>query len=438
MTTLPVPTAPLDTLAAELRGPLHRPGDPGFAALATPWNLAAGAPVAVVEALDAGDVAAAVRCAVAHGLQVAVRNTGHGATPLSAGTLLVHTGRMTELAIEGGRVRAGAGVRWADVLAGTPEPLAGLTGSAPAVGVVGYLTGGGHGPLARTYGVASDLVTAFEVVTGDGRVRRAAPTENPALFWGLRGGRGALGIVTAVEFDLVRLPGLLAGCLMFDGGKAGAVLHAWRTWSATLPEEATTSVALLRPPGAGLLVAVRYAWVGAPEAGRRVLETAGLPEPIMGGVGPLPYTEIGSVHADPVDPMPVAEASTLLHGLSAEAIDAVLAAAGPEQLVVEIRQLGGAVSRAPEPSAVCHRDAAYCLTAIGLAGTRPADVVAAVGPWSTGGRLPNFAVSADPAEVARAYDAPTLTRLSTLVATYDPHGVIAAAAPVRLAVLQDR
>ncbi|MCF7549809.1 FAD-binding oxidoreductase [Pseudonocardia sp. WMMC193] len=454
MTTLPVPTTPLDALAADLRGPLHRPGDPGYAALAVPWNLAAwnpaAGPVAVVEALDETDVATAVRCAAAHGLQVAVQHTGHGATAASPGTLLVHTGRMTGLVVDGARVRAGAGVRWTDVLAATPEPLAGLTGSAPAVGVVGYLTGGGHGPLARTFGVASDLVTAFEVVTGDGRVRRAAATENPALYWGLRGGKGALGIVTAVEFDLVRLPGLLAGCLWFDGADAAAVLHTWREWCAGLPEEATTSVAIVRlPPGAGPLggrvgVAVRYAWVGAPAAGRTVLDRAGFPEPVLGGVGPLPYAEIGSVHADPVDPMPVAEASTLLRALPAAAVDALLAAAGPEQIVVEIRQLGGALSRAPEPSAVCHRDAAYCVSAIGVAqgpGDDPAgcrSVIAALAPWSTGGRLPNFAVSADPAEVARAYDPPTLARLSTLVATFDPHGVIAAAAPVRAAVLQDR
>ncbi|GAA4553287.1 FAD-binding oxidoreductase [Pseudonocardia xishanensis] len=454
MTTLPSPVSPLDDLAGALRGRLLRPGDAGYAELAAPWNVAFRdpGPVAVVEALDAADVAAAVRCATAHGLQVAVQATGHGATGTAPGTILVHTGRMTELAITDGLVRAGAGVRWTDVLAATPDGLAGLTGSAPGVGVVGYLTGGGHGPLVRTFGVASDQVTAFEVVTGDGAVRRATATDNPALFWGLRGGKGALGIVTAVEFALVGLPSLLAGCLWFDGAAAASVLHRWREWTATLPEQATSSVAVVRlPPEAGPLggrvsVAVRYAWVGDPDAGRRALDEAGFPVPVLGGVGPLPYAQIGSVHADPVDPMPVHEVSTLLAALPAEAVDAVLAAAGPAaecpQIVVEIRQLGGAAARPGEASAVGHRDAAYCLSAIGIAAppTRPHGraLLAAVAPWSTGGRLPNFAASADPAEVARAYDPMTLSRLSTLVATYDPHGVIAAAAPVRAAVMQDR
>jgi len=455
VTTLPS-TTPLDALAPDLRGRLLRPDDPGYAELAVPWNVAfwdpAAGPVAVVEALDAQDVATTVRHAAAQGLQVAVQNTGHGATGVAPGTVLVHTGRMTELTVAHGRVRAGAGVRWTDVLAATPDGLAGLTGSAPDVGVVGYLTGGGHGPVARTFGVASDRVTAFEVVTGDGAVRRATAGENPALFWGLRGGRGALGIVTAVEFSLVELPALLAGCLWFDGADAARVLHAWREWTATLPEQATSSVAIVRlPPEAGPLggrvsVAVRYAWAGDPDTGRRILDEAGFPAPLLGGVGPMPYAQIGSVHADPVDPMPVHEASTLLGSLPAETVDAVLAAAGPDadcpQIVVELRHLGGALARPGEPSAVSHRGAAFCLSSIGIAAppTRPHGraLMAAVAPWSTGGRLPNFAASAEPAEVARAYDPGTLSRLSTLVATYDPHGVIAAAAPVRAAVMQDR
>ncbi len=83
--------------------------------------------------------------------------------------------------------------------------------------------------------MSADYVTAFDVVTGDGVLRRATATENPALFWGLRGGKGTLGIVTAVEFDLVPLAEILGGCLFFDGADTAAVMHAWREWTATLP-----------------------------------------------------------------------------------------------------------------------------------------------------------------------------------------------------------
>ena len=67
-----------------------------------------------------------------------------------------------------GWARVGAGVRWQQVLdTAAPYGLAGLAGSAPGVGVVGYTTGGGIGPVSHTFGYASDLVRAVEVVTGD-------------------------------------------------------------------------------------------------------------------------------------------------------------------------------------------------------------------------------------------------------------------------------
>jgi FAD/FMN-containing dehydrogenase len=95
--------------------------------------------------------------------------------------------------------RVGGGVTWQTVLdAATPHGLAPMCGSAPAVGVVGYLTGGGIGPLVRTVGLSADHVRAFELVTGWGQVLRVTPDEHADLFWGLRGGNSMFGIVTAV------------------------------------------------------------------------------------------------------------------------------------------------------------------------------------------------------------------------------------------------
>ena len=124
----------------------------------------------------------------------------------------------------------------------------GLAGSSPDVGVVGYLTGGGLGPVARSHGLASDTVRAFEVVTGDGVARRVTATHHPELFWGLRGGKGTLGIVTAVEIDLVEQAELYAGALWFAAADAAAVVRTWSRWCDVLPEEGTTSIAVLRLP----------------------------------------------------------------------------------------------------------------------------------------------------------------------------------------------
>jgi hypothetical protein len=440
-----------------MTGRLLLPHDSDYAALVTPWNRAVdSAPVAVAEVVDARDVAAVVRFAAQYGLDVAVRCTGHGATDLVRPTVLVHTGLLDEVTIDPGtpdtgpQARVGAGARWRAVLdAAGAHGLAAPAGAAPGVGVVGYLTGGGLGPVARTLGYASDHVTAFELVTGDGERRRATATENTPLFWGLRGGKGALGIVTAVELALLPLAEIYGGCLSFDGSDAALVAQAWRAWAADLPEQATTSLAFLRPPATEtpssatdpLRVAVRFGWVGDAELGHRALAPLAAVAPVVAGsTQVMPYAALGSIHADGAEPRPVRDRSLLLDALTAEAIDALVTLAGPGTScplsLVEIRQLGGALSRTPEvSSAVSHRDAAFHLLASGCPGPSSDEIgdrlLEALQPWSSGATQPGFVAAARPEQVQTSYDAPTLARLGKLAADYDPLGVIAAAHPVR-------
>lgn len=136
--------------------------------------------------------------------------------------------------------------------------------------------------------------------------------------------------------------------MYFDGVDAAAVLHAWRSWSAALPETVNTSIAIQQlPPLPGvpaplagrMTVAVRYVAVGqaanrgarvdAEAAERLLAPIRAAATPILDSVGVHPHAAIGMVHADPVDPMPVGEDHALLADLPAEAVDAILAAAGP-------------------------------------------------------------------------------------------------------------
>ena len=134
---------------------------------------------------------------------------------------------------------------------------------------------------------------------------------------------------------------------------------------------------------------------------------------VLGGIGVMPYTALGSIHADPVDPMPGHEAAALLRELPEEAVETLLAYAGP--------------------------DAAFTLMTIGVGVPPVVDAVAAhagallaaMGPWSSEGGLPNLAASGDRPTVAARYDATTYARLGTLVATCDPHQVLVAGDPFR-------
>jgi hypothetical protein len=305
------------------------------------------------------------------------------------------------------------------------------------------------GPLARTLGVAADLVRSFDVVTGDGELRRASATENPDLFWGLRGGKGALGIVTAIEFDLLPIREIYAGALYFDGEHAASVLRRWATWCPGLPREATTSVVLLQLPvmpgvpeplAGRATVAVRFAWTGDAAAGEAALAPMREVAPrLIDAVGPLPYGALAMIHADPVDPLPSMEHHGLLRDLPPEAVETVLRLAGPEaaspQLLVEIRQMGGAIAAGdPDRHAFGSPDAGYTMLAIGIAVPPLADAVAAhasalydaMTPWLTGTALPNFAAGSSPARNRRVYAPAVLKRLAELSRRYDPAGILLA------------
>lgn len=451
-----------DTAIAALRerllGDLALPGEPGYE-LAMPWNVTVErTPRAVIAVASATDVAEAIRFAAAAGLRVTVQRTGHGAVALDEGdTILVHTGRLDEctVAVDGRTARVGAGCVWQDVLdAATPHGLAPLVGSSPTVGVAGFLTGGGIGPFSRTYGLSSDHVRAFELVTGKGEILRVTPTDHPELFWGLRGGKGTLGIVTAVEIDLLPLAGYYGGALYFDAADAVAVTEAWRRICEELPEHSNTSLAILQlpalpdvpPPLAGkMTVAVRFSSVAAKaEAEACLAPVRAAAPPILDSVAVTPYAAVASIHADPTDPMPATETSCLLRELTAETVEALLALAGPAsgspQAIVELRLLGGAIAReAEQRSAFCHRRAAFSVLAIGVLAPPVADAVPghgtalieALAPWSTGGRLPNFGPSADPAAIATAYDEDTVAWLSALGDQHDPDGVLRVGQVVR-------
>ncbi|MGY1747081.1 FAD-binding oxidoreductase [Blastococcus sp. SYSU D00695] len=447
-----VPAADVEELRGRVHGPVYAAGDDGLAAEVATWNLAVRhTPALAVGATCAADVVAAVQFAVAHGLPVAVQATGHGPVRDAAGALVVTTRRMQGVAVDPHRrtARVQAGVRWAAVLEAAAEHgLAGLCGSSSDVGVVGYTLGGGLGPLGRRFGFAADTVQAVEIVTADGTLRRVDATTDPELFWAVRGGKGSFGVVTAIEIGLVPLRSVLGGGVFFAAEDAAAVLHAYRAWAPTLPEEASSSIAVLRlpplpelpPPLQGqTVVHLRYVYTGEdPAEGERLLApmtAAG--RVVLGAVTPLLTTELDAVHMDPRDPMPAWEKGMLLADLPAEAVDAFLAAAGPDAPVplamAEIRQLGGALARQPAvPNAVSGRSGAWSVMLIGPLLPELADVVPAAGrgvlaalrPWAAPGCLVNFLGDVrGPDEVLAAWAPADTERLLAVKRAVDPADV---------------
>jgi hypothetical protein len=455
----PLPTAAdVDVLRGRVHGPVYGPvsaGDDapdGLAAEVACWNVAVEhRPAVVVGATCAADVAAAVAWARDHDLPIAVQATGHGPVRAATGCLLISTRRMQGVAIDPHRriARVQAGVKWVKVLAAATEfGLTPLVGSSSDVGAVGYTLGGGMGPLARRHGFAADHVTAVEIVTADGVLRRASADEEPELFWAVRGGKSNLGIVTAMEIGLVPGDALVGGGIFFAGEDAAAVLHAFRVWAPTLPEEVTPSIAVLRvpameevpPPLRGqTVVHLRFASCGLEpaEADRLLAPMKAAGRIVLGYVGPILPTELDSVHMDPTEPMPAWEKGMLLRELTAETIEALLATAGPQLdvplVMAEIRLMGGALGRQPAvPNAVAGRNAAWSVFVLGPAVPGLTEIVSAVGrgvlaalaPWAAPGCLVNFLGDVSGAsEVAAAYPPEVAERLLELKERFDPDRV---------------
>jgi FAD/FMN-containing dehydrogenase len=304
------------------------------------------------------------------------------------------------------------------------------------------------GPLGRKYGFAADRVRSVEIVTGDGRLRTVTADDETGLFWGIRGGKGNLGIVTAMEVDLVLQPRLYGGAIFYAAADAPAALHAWREWVDTVPEEMTSSVALLRLPDLDfvpeplrgkLSLHLRIAYTGDARVGEQlVAPLRAVATPVLDMVREMPFTETDSIHMDPLEPQAAWHDGRLLHSFPAAAADALLATAGPEVdvplIFAEVRHMGGALARpAAVPNAVAGRDGAFSLFVLapwapGLETAVPAaggSVIDALRPWHTSGRLVNFLGTTDtgPAAAAAAYRPDDVARLLELKDRFDPHGL---------------
>lgn len=440
-------------LRTRISGIVLEPTDPGFAAEASGFNLAVQHRTdAVVAAATPGDVAETIAFARAAGLPVRVQSTGHGAEAPIVGGILVTTGRLDGVSVDrDARIATvGAGARWASVVdAAANVGLAPIAGSSTNVGVVGYLLGGGLGPLARSHGFSSDYVRGFTVATGTGVLVEATAEENPELYWALRGGKTGLGIVTEVRVGLVELDALYAGSLVFAEEHIEAVARAWADWTSTAPGEVTTSIAIFRFPDLELIpepvrgrtvLSLRFAYPGAAAQGERLAAAVrGFAPVYLDMLGELPARDVALIHNDPTDPGPGWATGALLGAIDQDFVTAWLAEFGSAVdtplMIGELRHLGGAAKTdVPEGSAAGGRPADYSLGMISapnpalFAEAAPAAasrVYAAVARWLSPELNINLRGVELDGQTGSPWSPQTLARLTEVRAQYDPDRVFA-------------
>ncbi len=426
---------------------LISPTSPDWDAIRATFNLLDDLDPAVIALPEtAEEVATAIAEARRLGLEVVVQATGHNASAFGSirNAMLINTSRLTGWHVDADtrRVRVGAATKWEVVTPALSDlGLAGLHGSSPDVGIVGYSLGGGIGWLARKHGMQTNAVTAIEVVTADGQLHRVDHDNEPDLFWALRGGNGNFGVVTAVEFDVFPVEELYSGALFFPVERTREVLDTWIQAIPELPEETTTWVSVFHfPPDPALpdfargqsLVAVMAAHLGDEAGGRALLAPFRQLGPQVDTFAMQPTIALGDLAMDPVDPLPYLSTTALLDELTPEAIVglAEVMVGGSDLALMQLRHGGGALSRAAEGAgARATLPGEVVLFALGVVmdpgSASQVDgalerIDAVVAPNRVGW-YPNFVEH--PAETRKFFDGATWTRLQAVKAAYDPDGV---------------
>jgi FAD/FMN-containing dehydrogenase len=442
----------LDTLARQLGGELIRPGDAAYDEARRVWNgMFDCNPAAIARVQGTLDVIAVVAFARETGTELAVRGGGHSSAGYSTvdGGLVLDFSGMREVSVDPAArtARAQAGALWGDVDRATQEHgLAVPGGQISHTGIAGLTLGGGIGWLSRKHGLTIDSLLSVELVTADGRLVTASASENPDLFWGLRGGSGNFGVVVSFEYRLHEVgPIVLGGPLVYALDDAEAAMRNARDFFLDAPDDVSVWMVLTHVPPAppfpepawGAPVLALVPFCTDPERGPALLEPlTSFGTPVANMHGPIPYAALQSA-LDAADPHGHRywERGDNLAALSDEAIDGLVAGArsvSSKRSEILVFPLGGAIARVPaEATAFGDRTAPWAVW-VASQWTDPVEdelhrdwtraFSAALEPFTTGSVYVN-AIGGDVTEarkLAAFGGAEKLERLRELKRVWDP------------------
>lgn len=396
---------------SSVAGRVLLPADPGYDEHSQAHQLAVRQrPAAVVDATSVDDLRAVLAAARASGLTVATQALGHGASEDLEGSILVRLGAFDRIEVDEAAATAvvGAGVTAGALttrLAGTD--LVPAVGTSPDVSLVPLVLAGGHGWIARQVGLSAQTVRRVELLRPDGEHGWVDDTSDPDLMRVLRGAGGVVGIVTAVEVDLLRAPALTGGTATFPAEAGAATWRALR--DAPLPESLNVFVSSVRMPDAPFLpeevrgrdwFAVQALSVDGDLSALDPGVTAGA---TASAFAPLDASGIAGLTNDPREPGASTGVSALLTELPDEAIEQLLAwhasDAGRAAVLLGARRLGGALDDPRRGSVVDVAGARWLLSIIAPLppGVDPVAVRGAVShaleilrPWTVPGLPPTF------------------------------------------------
>jgi len=454
-TSADITTMTRDQLAADLRGELIGPSDPGYDAARAVYNgMIDRHPAAIARCRDVADIITCVRFGREHGIELAVRGGGHNAGGLGVAddALVIDLSllRSTTVDPENRMVRADAGCTWGDVDHATGAfGMATPSGFLSSTGVAGLTLGGGIGYLTRRFGLTVDNLLSADVVLADGRLVTASWAAHSDLFWALRGGGGNFGIVASFTFrchDIGEGGTVIAGPVFYDLDDVGEVMRWYRALIPTLPEELSGWIGLLTVPPAPpfperlwgrKVCGIVWCYTGPHDRAEAMLEpikTFG--SPLLVGLQPMPFSVLQAAF-DPLYPAglqqywradfftEISDAAIEVHRRHGRLLPTGLS-------TMHLYPIDGAAARvAGDATAFAYRDGGWAGIIVGVdpdpanAGlitkwTR--DYWRELHPTSAGGAYVNFLMDEGQDRVKAAYRG-NYDRLAQIKGRYDPGNV---------------
>ena len=432
------------------RGELLSPQDPGYEDARRVWNGSIDRfPALIARCAGVADLIAAVMFAKDNGLLVAVRGGGHSYPGLSVcdGGLVIDLSLMKGIRVdpEARTVRAQAGVLLGELDRETQAfGLAVPSGIVTHTGLSGLTLDGGINWLMRKYGLTIDQLLSVDLITAEGEFVKASASENPDLFWGLRGGGGNFGIVTDFEFRLNPVgPIVLAAPVFWPIEDAPNVLPFYHEWIKETPDELMTIVSCRKAPPlpfvprelhGKLVVGVVCCYAGPVEEGEKVVKLLKeFGSPVLDLCVPKPYLAHQAMF-DPSFPhgrwyyIRSCDVAQLTDEVIDITVDHSLRINSPFTALT-LWQLGGAVARVgEEETAFGGRSAGHTYNIGGITETEEGfdeerewvrNFWSALEPYHTSVYV-NFLMEEGEERIRQAYGPRKYDRLKALKRRYDP------------------
>lgn len=447
-----VEEATISQIKANLRGQLVEPRDTNYDTARKIYNgMIDKYPAMIVQCADVADVITAVNFARENHLVVSVKGGGHN----GGGLGMCNEGMAIDLSLMKGvyvnptdhTVRVEGGCTLGDVdhvthAFGVSIPF----GIASTTGVGGLTLGGGLGHLTRQCGLTIDNLLEADMVLADGRLVKANATQNPDLFWAIRGGGGNFGIVTSFLFRSHPISTVYAGPMLWELSEAKAIMQWYQDFIKKAPDEINGFFAFLAvPPGPPFpehlhlrnMCGIVWCYTGPLEDAEEVFRPIrNFKAPALDLVGPMPVPVLQSMF-DPLYPPGLQWywKADFVNELSEEVIDIHLrfGADLPSPLsTMHLYPINGAAARVGKIETPWgYRDATWAMVMAGI-DPDPAncnkitkwaqDYWKALHPYSAGGAYVNFMMEEGEDRVKATYG-DNYQRLVKVKDMYDPHNL---------------